>query len=153
MPPRGGAPWAGAPRGGATQVGSNQYLYRGQVNPAVAMDAAGDFVVAWVSGVFSGPGQDGDSYGVYAQRYGAAGAPLGAEFRVNNIRTQLEINESQTVRERLLAMLALFFAVVALLLAGVGLYGVLHYSVLQRRHEIGKGIRDNGRWPALAAKE
>jgi ABC-type antimicrobial peptide transport system permease subunit len=58
-------------------------------------------------------------------------------FRVSNVRTQLEINESQTVRERLLAMLALFFAVVALLLAGVGLYGVLHYSVLLRRHEIG----------------
>lgn len=58
------------------------------------------------------------------------------EFRVSNLRTQLEIVQSQTVRERLLAKLALFFGLVSLLLAGVGLYGVLDYSVLQKRKEI-----------------
>ena len=59
------------------------------------------------------------------------------EFRVSGIRTQAEIVDAQTLRERLLALLALFFAVVALALAGIGLYGVLDDSAVARRREIG----------------
>jgi putative ABC transport system permease protein len=59
------------------------------------------------------------------------------ELRIENLRTQQELMDGQSVRERLLAMLAAFFATVAPLLAGMGLYGVLSYSVLLREREFG----------------
>jgi hypothetical protein len=67
---------SGAPLGPEFLV--NTQTAGNQNSPAVAADAAGNFVVSW-----SSVGQDGSGYGVFGQRYDAAGARLGPEFRVN----------------------------------------------------------------------
>jgi hypothetical protein len=76
---------SGIVQGGEFRV--NTYTTNQQTNPSVGLDADGDFVVAWTSGPISGFGQDGSGYGAYAQSYSAAGAPIGAEFRVNTYTT------------------------------------------------------------------
>jgi putative ABC transport system permease protein len=60
-----------------------------------------------------------------------------AGFRVNDVRTQQDIDDAQIVRERLLAALAWFFAIVALALTAIGIYGVMFYTVQQSQHDIG----------------
>jgi hypothetical protein len=66
---------AGVAQGAEFQV--NTYTQNDQIYSSVAMDAAGDFVITWQSN-----NEDGSGWGIYAQRYNAAGVPQGGEFFV-----------------------------------------------------------------------
>jgi predicted permease len=54
-----------------------------------------------------------------------------------NLRTQIKQTASALTQERLFARLASFFGLTALLLACIGLYGTMAYSVARKTHEIG----------------
>ncbi|HYD32507.1 MAG TPA: hypothetical protein VEB64_16820, partial [Azospirillaceae bacterium] len=64
---------------------ANTTTYDHQQMPSVTALGDGGFVVSWIS-----QNQDGSDQGVYAQLYAAAGAPVGAEFRVNTTTVNLQ---------------------------------------------------------------
>jgi ABC-type antimicrobial peptide transport system permease subunit len=61
---------------------------------------------------------------------------LGREH-IGSMRSIEYITSEVLLQERLTAGLAAFFGGLALLLAGIGLYGLMAYGVAQRRREIG----------------
>lgn len=79
---------AGTPIGDEFRV--NSTIAGQQRQPAIGMDPAGDFVITWHS-------FDGNDYGVYAQRYSAAGTPVGGEFQVNEYTTGAQMNPTAAI--------------------------------------------------------
>jgi cysteine-rich repeat protein len=79
---------AGQPVGGDFQINSHTMGY--QVDPVPAFAGDGSFMVAWLS-----DGQDGDSFGVFGQRFDSAGQMVGTAFQVNSYTVGAQGNFSQ----------------------------------------------------------
>lgn len=69
---------AGVKVGTETQV--NTSSAGNQINPAIAMDADGDYVIAW-----EGAGSGGATQDIFFQRFNANGDKVGTEVRANNL--------------------------------------------------------------------
>ncbi|MGB2654154.1 MAG: ABC transporter permease, partial [Candidatus Acidiferrum sp.] len=78
---------------------------------------------------------------------------LGHEYALET-RTLQQVTDQELVEERVTALLSGFFAVLALLLASIGLYGLMSYAVTRRTREIGIRVavgaqRQNVLWLVL----
>ena len=75
--------------------------------------------------------------GTIAQTISRVVQSIDADLPVANVKTMDQIVSESLVRDRFNTALFGSFAVAGLLLAGVGIYGVMSFAVAQRTHEIG----------------
>jgi predicted permease len=64
-------------------------------------------------------------------------AQVDGNIPMRRVSTLSELVDSSMARERMVSRLSSFFSLLALLLASIGLYGVMSYNVVRRSNEIG----------------
>ena len=79
---------------------------------------------------------EGNPKALISMVYGAVGS-VNHDFVVLHMMTQTEQIDRNIFQERLVAALSILFGLLGLLLACVGLYGIVSYGVIRRTHEIG----------------
>ena len=67
----------------------------------------------------------------------AAVSRFDSSLLITDMKTQMEQISQDVYQERLIASLSSLFALLALIVACLGIYGLLSYQVTRRRHEIG----------------
>jgi hypothetical protein len=72
------------PQGSEFRV--NTFTANEQSSSWISMTPTGEFVITW-----SSTGQDGSGFGIFAQRYNAAGVPQGSEFKCNTYTSSDQI--------------------------------------------------------------
>lgn len=111
----------------------------------VVRDAKYDSLRSSVAPTIYVPSSGGGSFELRTSRDPMAVAPdvrdvvrqVGSDIPVVNMLTQTETIERQLFQDRLVARLASLFGLLALLLAAIGLYGLLAHEVTRSTSEIG----------------